>query len=611
MDERLNGCLREIEELRRAIVDATPSSGDLDQVHPIHRWSAENLAHFVAMRGRDLRPLQDDLSSLGLSSLGRSEARVLSSVQAVSRALRALAGLQRAEDEHDDIEADAGAGGRILEERTRSLLGADPDGRTTRIMVTLPSESADDPAMIERFVAAGMDIARINCAHDDATTWSAMAHHVRSASSKHGREVRIMMDLAGPKLRTARMMPGPAVVKIKPRRDIFGNVLAPGRAVLVAIGTPLTERDDALAAIPVSAELWDVLRPGMKLTLRDSRGAKRTMLVVDVDTTSATVECERTTYVTSGMALECVHPSGGVGVVGDLPKAPGSLSLSAGNFVELVGGDVEGEPLTAGRVRVGCSLSEAVAATRRGDRVTFDDGRFVGVVEEVWSAGNGAPTAVVRITSTPVGGGKLKAEKGINLPDTDVPIAALTEKDHADLASVVQFADIVALSFVRSADDVLLLQQSLDALGGGDLGIVLKIETAQGFQSLPDILTTAMRSERVGVMIARGDLAVEMGYERLAEVQEEILWLCEAAHLPVIWATEVLDQLARTGRPSRSEITDAAMSERAECVMLNKGPHVVDAIVTLDDILHRMSDHMSKKRHLMRPLRAWAQPLVD
>ena len=83
-----------------------------------------------------------------------------------------------------------------------------------------------------------------------------------------------------------------------------------------------------------------------------------------------------------------------------------------------------------------------------------------------------------------------------------------------------------------------------------------------------------MRGERVGVMIARGDLAVECGYERLAEVQEEMLWFCEAAHIPVIWATQVLESLAKKGMPSRAEITDAAMGERAECVMLNKGPHI-------------------------------------
>ena len=103
-------------------------------------------------------------------------------------------------------------------------------------------------------------------------------------------------------------------------------------------------------------------------------------------------------------------------------------------------------------------------------------------------------------------------------------------------------------------------------------------------------------------MIARGDLAVECGYERLAEVQEEILWLCEAAHMPVIWATQVLEGVAKRGQPSRAEITDAAMSERAECVMLNKGPHIVGAVRVLDDILRRMQGHQHKKTSLLRTL---------
>ena len=88
----------------------------------------------------------------------------------------------------------------------------------------------------------------------------------------------------------------------------------------------------------------------------------------------------------------------------------------------------------------------------------------------------------------------------------------------------------------------------------------------------------------------------------MAEVQEEILWLCEAAHVPVIWATQVLDTLARTGRPSRAEVTDAAMAVRAECVMLNKGPFVVDAVRALDDILRRMEQHQYKKHSLYRRL---------
>src|SRR6188768_3687599 len=110
------------------------------------------------------------------------------------------------------------------------------------------------------------------------------------------------------------------------------------------------------------------------------------------------------------------------------------------------------------------------------------------------------------------------------------------------------------------------------------MGIVLKIETARAFQNLPRLILTGMRSPPVGVMVARGDLGVELGFERLAEVQEEILWLCEAAHVPVIWATQVLEGLANHGQPSRAEVTDAAMGQRAECVMLNKGPEIVAAV---------------------------------
>ena len=103
-------------------------------------------------------------------------------------------------------------------------------------------------------------------------------------------------------------------------------------------------------------------------------------------------------------------------------------------------------------------------------------------------------------------------------------------------------------------------------------------------------------------MIARGDLAIECGYERLAEVQEEILWICEAAHMPVIWATQVLETLAKAGLPSRAEVTDAAMSVRAECVMLNKGPYIVESLETLDNILCRMEAHQKKRVATLRPL---------
>ena len=199
-------------------------------------------------------------------------------------------------------------------------------------------------------------------------------------------------------------------------------------------------------------------------------------------------------------------------------------------------------------------------------------------------------------------GEKLGAEKGINVPESELRLSPLTKDDLEALPFVVKNADIVGYSFVRKEADVRELQSRLADLGGENLGIILKIETREGFECLPEMLLAAMRSRAVGVMIARGDLAIECGYQRLAEVQEEILWICEAAHMPVIWATQVLESLAKTGVPSRSEITDAAMGERAECVMLNKGPYIVTAVGILDDILLRMQSHQEKKRSMLRKL---------
>ena len=208
----------------------------------------------------------------------------------------------------------------------------------------------------------------------------------------------------------------------------------------------------------------------------------------------------------------------------------------------------------------------------------------------------------IRITNTRVRGAKLAADKGINLPDSALRLAAMTDKDRADLAFVAVHADMVALSFANTVDDVRALRTLLAPLGDRQPAVVLKIETKRGFENLPAMMLEAMKAPRCGVMIARGDLAVECGFERLAEVQEEILWICEAAHVPVIWATQVLESLAKDGQPSRAEITDAAMSHRAECVMLNKGPYVMQAVHVLDDILRRMHGHQTKKRAMLREL---------
>jgi pyruvate kinase len=249
-------------------------------------------------------------------------------------------------------------------------------------------------------------------------------------------------------------------------------------------------------------------------------------------------------------------------------------------------------------VTLGCTLPSILADLEPNDRVYYDDGKLSGVVREATPGG-----ALVEVTFARKESVKVRPDKGLNFPDTRLSLPSLTAKDIDDLGFIVRHADMVGLSFVRDPADVQALQRELSRLGTEKLGIVLKIETRGAFQSLPRLLLTAMQSPRIGIMVARGDMAIEMGFERLAEAQEEILWLSEAAFVPVIWATQVLDVLNRTGVPSRAEVTDAAMGGRAECVMLNQGKHQVEALRFLRNVLERMEQHQRKKRSMLRKLR--------
>ena len=248
--------------------------------------------------------------------------------------------------------------------------------------------------------------------------------------------------------------------------------------------------------------------------------------------------------------------------------------------------------------KIACTLPEAFRAVQIGDRMLFDDGKVTCVVEQRTDK-----FLIVRALRAKKKGQKLRSDRGINLPDTKIDLPALTDKDRRDLEFVVKHADLINYSFVRRADDMLQLRSELQRVGKPDMPIIIKVENAQSFENLADILLHAMRSNApIGVMIARGDLAVECGWERLVEVQEEILWMCEAAHVPVVWATQVLEGLAKKGLPTRAEITDAGAGSRAECVMLNKGPNIVETVASLHDILSRMHEHQTKKRPTFRRL---------
>jgi pyruvate kinase len=574
----------------------------MENVTPEHRSSARNLVHYWAIRQNDLRGLQTRLSSYGLSSLGRSEPHVQATLLAVRSAIAAM--LDGGWESPPPAAVAIEEGIELLRHRAAELLGPEPDHRLTRIMVTLPSEAATSPELVHDLVRRGMNVARINCAHDDAVAWRAMVGHVRKAAAAAGTPCLVAMDLAGPKLRTGPLQPGPRSLRLHPRRNPMGQAVAPARAWLTSAEDPTNPPESRMASLPVPQSWLARRRRGDVLYLHDTRGSKRRLVLEEsqpVDRTGGfVVTTDKTTYLATGMVLHVQGRHDAV-EVGQLPETERSLVLRRGDLIEVTR-DCSPAPVDDDQriCRIGCTLPEVFDHARSGDAVHFDDGKISGQVVSV------NPDALtVRIDHPALGQFTLKAGKGINLPDTDLPISALTDRDIADLATVVELADLVEMSFVRGPADVERLLDELVSLGDQELGIVLKIETRRAFETLPKLLLTAMTRQRVGVMIARGDLAVECGYERMAELQEEIMWLCEAAHLPVVWATQVLEQLAKSGLPSRAEISDAAMSERAECAMLNKGPYINDAVTVLDNILGRMGEHHYKKNALLRPLRAW------
>ena len=577
---------------------------DIKRVRAPYRKSVRNLVHYMAVRRHDLRDRQLELQRLGLSSLGRMEANVLPTLDAVLRALGRMA--DSSQNEAQPAELDPRAGDRLLRNHTTRLLGPNPKHRLVRIMVTMPSEAADDSVLIGKLLENGMDIMRVNCAHDQAETWARMVANQQLESVRLGRQCRVAFDLAGPKLRTGPLARGPEVLKVKPQRDPFGRVTIPAHLFLSASKLhPNLQTPEGCVQVPVDAALLAAARADDRLYLHDARGRHRWLTVLELTPGGCICTSERTLYLTSSMAIRLYRAGQQIleGAIGQLPALPQALELRAGDALRLTREQIPGrnarlEVDEVQPAQIACTLSQVFVDAQPGQRILFDDGKISGIIRCVDSQ-----WLEVEVTHVIGGKAKLRAEKGINLPDTDLKLSALTSKDLEDLKFIVEHGDMVSLSFVRQREDIEALMAELDRLGGQHLGIILKIENRQAFENLPDLILSALQHAPVAVMVARGDLGVEIGFERLAEVQEQILWLCEAAHVPVIWATQVLESLAKKGVPTRAEVTDAAMSGRAECVMLNKGPYITEAVSFLDNVLQRMKSHQNKKTAMMRRLR--------
>ncbi|MBS4061628.1 MAG: hypothetical protein KG029_14605 [Bacteroidetes bacterium] len=579
----------------------TEYADSLSAVHPEYRESALNLMHYLAFRSFDISELQQSLRYLGLPDLANIEGHVMRSLLTIQPIIHMLLGDTDTVTQKNCISIKRSE--KLLRRNTKRLFGNKSNKRRTRIMVTLPSEAAENYQLVNQLMQNGMNSARINCAHDGELAWAGMIENVKRSSKNIKRKCKIMMDLGGPKLRTGAMQPGPQVVHIKPLRDSLGTVVQPAR-VWIAPNDVLPPASEFDAVIPVSDTFIEKIKRGNTLWFADSRGKKCRMEIIRKQGKGRWALCSDSAYITTGteLILHKVQETGKEkNYVGELLPSEQFITLYTGDTLLLHSSLLAGESARydlqgslVNPAHISCTLPEFFQYVKAGESVYLNDGKIEGVVKKVRH-----DELEITITYASANGSKLKADKGINFPDTDMDISGLTEKDKEDLHFVAQHADAVNLSFVNQASDVRALQKALEKCETS-LGIVLKIETRKGYKNLPEILLQAMQTYPVGIMVARGDLAIETGWENFATIQEEIMRLGEAAHIPVIWATQVLESLVKKGVPTRSEITDAALAQRAECVMLNKGSYIEKALKTLNKILVKMQNYQ-KKRQTMLP----------
>jgi len=603
-NEKLDSLDFQIEQILLKISELENKyANEISQVDPIYSKSALNLIHYLAFRSFDIALLQEELRDFGLPSLSNVEAHVMKSLFSIKTIINHLKGNPVNEKRKEIISIKKSK--KLLNRNTKYLFGYKSKKRRTRIMVTLPNTAAEDYRFVNNLVNIGMNSARINCAHDDPEVWEKMIENINKSKKHLKKNCKIMMDLGGPKLRTGSMKAGAQVVHIKPERDELGKVTNPAK-IWIAPPDVLPPDDSANAIIPVDEVWFKKIKRGNIITFEDSRGKKCKISIERKSGNGKWGLCSDSAYVATGTELILhKHKKEGKEIikVGELLPLEQMILLNVGDKLILSKDPAPGEPAQYDeqgnllkQAHVSCTLPEIFPDVKPGKPIFFDDGKIEGVIEEVSDE-----QLQIKITYAKDLGSKLKADKGINLPESKLTVSGLTEKDKKDLGFVAKYADAVNFSFVNDENDVNQLHEELRT-HQSNIGIILKIETQKGFKNLPRILLRAMQTYPIGVMIARGDLAIETGWKNFASIQEEILRICEAAHIPDVWATQVLENLAKKGIPTRAEITDTAMAQRAECVMLNKGYYIGKAVKMLDKILRRMQLFQKKKETILPKL---------
>ncbi|MDA3946961.1 MAG: pyruvate kinase [Helicobacteraceae bacterium] len=611
LDKKLmQSALQEIDSIRAELLLARE---EVALEHPNYQ-SLLNLKQYLILRSKDRTNLQDKLFLMSLSSLGRSYAHVAGSIDTLYDQLRSSLGLEELTGEEmaavhhltisDSIEFASKNSTKLFGGKVSSKLSK----QSTAIMVTLPSHAADNRGELIRSLAErSVNIFRINTAHDTPEVWRAMAEVITKINEERdeSNRVKIFVDLAGLKIRTGKIRKLDLPVEIgsnkreKKVEIVVGNGLST-RAETVDERTQLK----APARLSVNKNFFKKIKKERSVKVVDVNGKKAFITILELNDRHAKGIIDKKVYVDASAKISRKHEHGNIL---NIETQVDPIRLFRGDLLVITERDTLGRSAqfdSSGKLlepaMISCSLRGIAARIKVGEKVFIDDGKIgLEVIE------HDDQSIRCKVVQAKAGGTLLKEEKGINFPDTHVKTAALTETDRNNLLSVIEFADNLSISFCQSAEDISDLQKLLLLNGRSDIGIIAKIETKRGVANMPKILEQLLVWQKSGVMIARGDLAIEVGFVNMAQTQEALLDICSAAHIPVIWATQVLESQMKNNLPSRAEVTDAAMAGRAECVMLNKGAFATDTIDVLIHILDDMHSIYKKNRQLLKKETLW------
>ena len=273
----------------------------------------------------------------------------------------------------------------------------------------------------------------------------------------------------------------------------------------------------------------------------------------------------------------------------------GKITLVAGNSFTLTTEEVEGDA-----TRVSVTYADLPSQLKAGDRVLIDDGRLELTVRE---------TTDTDVICTVVTGGDVTNRKGVNLPGIHLDIPYLSERDMADLRFGVEMdVDYIAASFVRSAEDVIAMRNYLDYYGGHNIRIIAKIENTEGIDNFEEILKHAN-----GIMVARGDMGVEVNYERLPGLQKRFIRRCYQSGKIVITATQMLESMIHNTTPTRAEITDVANAvfDGTSAVMLSGETAIGDHPALVVKVMGKIAAQAEKDAFDIGAYRAFAARDLD